>query len=235
VTATKTFAEGGCLLTFTLQSFVIKVPLLKRLLSYVHPVRLREGAGEFNPRLEMLLYRGRLQLATKEALYSDGNRYSPALITVEALKDFLPAVTNVLVLGSGLGSLVLVMKDTGYTPKFTLVERDKVVLRWAMESLDDLQADILPVCADAQEYMQKNELKYDLIFIDIFDSMVVPEFVTTPAFLQQCHDSLSSYGRLAFNYIVHSNEDWTRLQNTFGTLFPGYKTVERGVNRVFIS
>jgi spermidine synthase len=183
----------------------------------------------------MLLYRGRLQLATHEALYSDGNRYSPALITVEALEDFLPAVKSVLVLGSGLGSLVLVLKDAGYTPTFTLVERDKVVLRWALEALEEQYADILPVCADAQEYMQKNEAKYDLIFIDIFDSMVVPEFVTTAAFLQQCRDSLCSYGRLAFNYIVHNDEEWTKLKQTFRAVFPGYKIVERGVNRVLIS
>ena len=159
----------------------------------------------------------------------------PALTIANHLKDFLPAVKNVLVLGSGLGSLVLVMTEAGYKPHFILVEKDEVVLRWALEFLDDLNANIEPVCADAQEYIQRNSPKSDLIFVDIFDSLIVPGFVQTPSFLAGCRDLLSPHGRLVLNYIVNDAKDWSDLQRTFGEIFPGYTVVERGVNRILIS
>lgn len=159
----------------------------------------------------------------------------PALTIVSQLKDFLPVVKNVLVLGSGLGSLVRVMTEAGYKPQFTLVERDEVVLRWALEFLEDQQASIEAVCADAQDYVQKNSSKFDLVFVDIFDSLVVPGFVQTPSFLADCRKSLSPHGRLVLNYIVNDEKLWAALQETFGKIFPGYKVIERGVNRILIS
>ena len=101
-----------------------------------------------NPLLELLLYQGRLQLATADALYSDGNNYRPVIAMINHLKAHMPEIKTVLALGTGLGSLPQIMKRRGYQPHFTLVEYDKVVLQWAMELLGD--KNITPVCADAK-------------------------------------------------------------------------------------
>jgi spermidine synthase len=53
------------------------------------------------------------------------------------LREFLPAAKSVLVLGSGLGRIVHVMRTRGYDPRFTLVEKDKTVLGWALEILGE--------------------------------------------------------------------------------------------------
>jgi len=200
----------------------------------VYPVLLRRGVGAVNADLEILLYRNRLQLATADALYSDGDRYLPALAIVKNLKTFLPAVKNVLVLGAGLGSMVRVIRQNGFSPDFTLVENDKVVLKWAMEFLPDTDR-IAPVCIDARVFLEKNTAKYDLIFIDIFNSRVVPDFVTTILFLSWCRDSLSTSGRVSFNYMINDKHDWEDVQHVFGTVFPGYHTLDLGINKVLIS
>ncbi len=196
---------------------------------------MRRGSGDTNPYLELTMYCNRLQLGTRDALYSDGDAYTPAVTAVNHLKEFLPSVKDVLVLGSGLGSMVQVMDSRGYMPRFTLVEKDKVVLQWAMELLPEkYKHNIKPVCDDAQLYMARNTAQADLIFIDIFDSRVVPDFVFTNGFLELCRGSLLPGGRVAFNYIVNDEQQWEGVRNTFSVVFADNKVVKSGVNRILI-
>ena len=182
------------------------------------------------------MYRNQFQLTTPDALYSDGDRYMPALAVTKDLGSFLPSIKNVLVLGTGLGSMVRVMKKKGYEPRYTLVEKDKVVLQWALELADtEVAGKIDPVCDDAGDFMQRNTKKYDLVFIDVFNGRVVPEFVSTPDFLKQCRDSLAQGGYLAFNYIVNDVQEWEQLQNIFAGIFPGYHVFSKSINRILIS
>jgi spermidine synthase len=185
-----------------------------------------------NPLLELLLYQGRLQLATADALYSDGNNYRPVTATLNHLKSNLPDIKTVLALGTGLGSLPQIIKRRGYKPHFTLVEYDKVVLQWAMELLGD--KNITPVCADAKLFMNRNKEHYDLVFIDIFNSRVVPDFVTTSSFFSQCQESLNPGGHVAFNYMIDDPLEWMRVQEVFSSVFPVNTIIDLGINRVFV-
>lgn len=182
------------------------------------------------------MYRNQLQLETTDALYSDGKRYEPALAIARYLKRDLAAVKSVLVLGSGLGSIVRVLHDKGHTPRFTLVEYDKIILRWAIEFMDTgLQANLEPVCKDAALFMGSNVRRYDLIFIDIFNGRVVPDFVTTPHFLQLCKSALNPGGRLAFNFMINDNKKWENARAVFLDVFPDNHILELGINRVLIA
>lgn len=144
-------------------------------------------------------------------------------------------INSVLVLGTGLGSLVQIMRRRGYNPHFTLVENDKVVLQWAMELLGKKKADkITPVCMDAKVFMKRNTGKFDLIFIDIFNSRVVPGFVTTTFFLTQCRESLTPGGHVAFNYMIDDPVEWLDTQQVFGEVFPEHTVINLGINRVFV-
>lgn len=196
---------------------------------------LRRSEGTINTSLEIYLYRNRLQLTTPDACYSDGDHYTPAVSAVKYLKPFLPSVNNVLALGTGLGSIVHVLARYGFHPAFTLVENDKTVLSWAMELMEGNSTKLEPVCADAMVFMEKNKARYDLVFIDIFMGRVVPVFVTTPAFLRYCRNSLAPGGRLVFNYIVNDSEEWESVLQTFEGIFPGYHMINSGINRILIS
>ena len=218
-------------------NFDIKtVPLYKRFISYFWPVWLQHEKSVINLQLEILLYRGRFQLATGDALYSDGVYYTPALTVVKRLKHFLPKVNNMLICGAGLGSMIQIISKKKYKPTFTLVELDKVVLRLAMEYLTAVtNANVIPVCEDAQTYIAVNTRKYDFIFIDIFDSRTVPDFVTDRAFLAKCRESLTPGGRLALNYIVNDDAKWAATQKTFAGIFPRHEIIENDINRIFIA
>ncbi len=202
----------------------------------MRPVWLKHEQSVINLHLEVLLYRGRFQLATGDALYSDGIYYTPALSVVKHLKQHLPKVSNMLIMGAGLGSMVQIMCRKGYNPKFTVVEIDKVVLRLAMEFLSKAtNAEIDPVCADALDFMSANKQQFDLIFVDIFDSRTVPDFATSPVFLMQCKNSLSTGGRLAFNYIVNDEAKWAATKKCFKVIFPKHLIFESGINRILIA
>ncbi len=213
-----------------------KIPFHKRALSYLKPVWLKNEVGYTNPHLELLLYKDRIQLATEDALYSDGEYYTPALSILDYLQPFLPQVKDMLILGVGLGSTVQIMEKRGYEPLFTLVELDKVVLKLALEFLASTTATKLnPYCEDAQVFMQGNQKKFDLIFIDIFDSREVPAFATSTDFLLKCKESLNPGGRLALNYIINDMMKWNETQIAFATVFPGYHLISSSINRIFIT
>ena len=88
---------------------------------------------------------------------------------------------------------------------------------------------------DANAFIEQNNVKYELIFIDIFSGRVVPGFVTTAVFLQQCRDSLAPGGHLAFNYIINDDRHWESVQNICSLIFPGYTAISMGINRIIIS
>jgi spermidine synthase len=209
------------------------VPLYKRFLSYVYPVMVNKLEGALSVRL--FLFRDQFQLATHDAIYSDGDRYSPAIAIANNLKIFLPTMKNVLMLGSGLGSMVQILHNRGFHPLFTLVEKDRVVLQLSMEIFGVKEfIGIAPVWNDALTFMEQNLEKFDFIFVDIFDSRVVPAFVTTEEFLNLCQKNLKPGGHLAVNYMINYKPDWKIVKQLFTDIFVNHKELNLGRNRIFI-
>ena len=158
------------------------------------------------------------------------------MAVINALKPVMPGIQKVLVLGTGLGSIVDIMHAQKFYPKFTLVEIDKVILSWAIELMPpQYLRDIVPVCDDARAFLSRNTEQYDLIFIDIFFGRVVPDFVTNKAFLEQCKKHLSNRGHVAFNYIVNNENEWTGVYQTFSSVFSDCQVIKQDINRILIS
>jgi hypothetical protein len=221
---------------FTRGRLIIQIPFHLKILSYLQPVLLKRSESPVGGFLDLILYHNRFQLLAADAFYSDGDRYFPAVAMEKHLRDFLPAAKSVLVLGAGLGSIVQVMRARGYAQHYTLVERDKTVLGWALDILGDGNEQMLnPVCQDAESFMAENQHKYDLVFVDIFNGRTVPDFVTAPLFLRRCRDSLSPGGRLALNYIEVHKCKWEKAQKVIANVFPGCRLVSRNDNRILIS
>lgn len=215
---------------------MVSVPTYKRILSYLWPVRLRKSSGTENPVLELFLFRNQYQLATMDALYSDGDRYKPIVAACDYLKHELHEIKSVLVLGTGIASAVRIIERYKGRPKYTLVEHDKTVLEWALELLPSgLHDRVQPVHADAGSYMQKSSKKYKLIVTDIFNGRVVPDFVTETTFLEQCKAGLDDGGIWVLNYIVHKNTDWKKIHRRLGGVFPDNRVINIGINRIVIA
>jgi predicted membrane-bound spermidine synthase len=214
-----------------------QVPLYKRILSYIIPVRIREGSSEENPSLELFLFRGGYQLATPDAVYSDGKRYRPLVAAFKEIEDELPRVKRVLLLGTGLGSAVQILESKGYYPDFVLVEKDSTILHWAEELLNSKETKqvIRTVCIDAAIFMQVNQEQFDLIVVDVFNGRVVPEFVTQEIFLKNCRRSMSPGGSFILNYIISDEQEWNHVLSRFRSVFSSYDMVAFGINRIIIA
>lgn len=201
----------------------------------MYPVWLRRGSSHFNPNLELILYQGRVQLATHDALYSDGMRYLPAKALVKYLKPGIGKIKNVLVLGTGLGSIVELLDRAGAEATYTLVEIDNLVLDWARERLEELHIEhINPVCMDAERFAQRNDQHFDLVFIDIFKDRRVPGFARSAAFLEWCRDRVQPGGYVGFNYMVDDPVEWIDILELFKRVFEQHKLLDLGVNKVFV-
>lgn len=197
---------------------------------------IRHAESTANPVIEIYLYRGRWQLATTDALYSDGNKYRPLLVAFKDMKQVLATVKQTLILGAGLGSAVSILNNMGFYPVITLVDIDTVVLQWALEFSDkNSPAKINPVSADAFEFVKNDKSSYDLLVIDIFLGRQVPEFVSSIEFLDLSKNRLRSGGALVLNYIINAEDEWRLMEKNFKQVFPYSKLINLGVNRVFIA
>lgn len=217
----------------------IRIHFFQRVWSYLEPVTLGESTSPMSGHLELLLVRNQLLLLTDGALYSEGKSYRPAVTLANHLGDDLRHLKTVLVLGVGIGSIVRVLRERGCFPRYTLVEKDKTVLTWAMETLVDegrpCPDQLDPECLDAEAFMAENDCAFDLVFVDIFKGRTVPHFVTTPPFLRRCRDSLAPSGRLVFNYLADDEQKWKKLEQRLLEIFPGAQVVASRDNRILIS
>lgn len=192
--------------------------------------------GSVNPSILLYLYRDQFQLVNSDVYYSDGTRYKPAIEVINHLKPVMPGINKVLVLGTGLGSIVNIVHGAKFFPKFTLVEIDKVILSWAIELMPpERLKDIVPVCDDAKAFLERDTEQYDLIFIDIFFGRLVPDFVSNAAFMELCRKHLSEKGHIAFNYIVNNESEWNVVYQTFSGIFKNCKVIKEDINRILIS
>ncbi len=212
------------------------IPVHKKILSYLFPVLIRRAVSDINPLIEIYFYRGQWQLATADALYSDGDRYRPLVAAYNVMKQVLPKLKDVLVLGAGLGSAVSIMRRMGFHPSFTLVDYDKTVLQWALEFSERVVGqNIIPVCADASEFVNSNEETYDMLIVDVFLGRVVPDFVTSIDFLEACKKKLKPGGYIILNYIINEPLGWGDMKNNFEKIFHEPKVIKLDINRILIA
>lgn len=201
---------------------------------YLLPVKIWKGSSAHNPVLELFYYRGQYQLATEDAIYSDGSRYRPVKIGFRAILNTLPEVRSVLVLGAGLGSAVAVLEKMGYRPDVTLVDIDEVVLGWTRKLYtDDIR--IHCVAGDAYEYISTTTTQFNVVVVDIFKGRNLPGYIDQPAFLEACRKLLTPGGSVIVNYMIPSQETWASFRDVFLTVFPNTRIFPLGINRILVA
>lgn len=215
-----------------------KVSPVKRVLSYLIPVTIATPPGSKNKFLEFILYRNQWQLATEEALYSDGNRYQPFRIAFKNVpKARLTAVNDCLILGTGLGSIAQILWEKyKHNPKFTLVEYDEQILKWALENLAARGIRNLdPHCINAAEFVRKEQRRYDLVCVDIFNGREVPSLFTEQEFLVQTKKLLKPGGIWIMNYIINDEVELYHFLSNVKSIFSSVDIIEKEQNRILIA
>lgn len=214
----------------------MRLSFLQKIVSLFYPLKIKKSSGKENPVLELFYYQGQWQLATQDAIYSDGNRYRPITLAFDKLSQQLPAVKNVLMLGAGLGSVLNILDKRKLHPFVTLVEIDAQIIAWAKELLPQHWTKQTQfICGDAALLMKHNTTAFDMVIVDIFNSRTVPDFVVEEAFLNYCKNAVNENGVFILNYIIHEKKHWeTALQN-IKSQFPNVSVYELGVNRIVIA
>ncbi|WP_445713819.1 spermidine synthase [Flavobacterium sp.] len=187
--------------------------MVKRLLSFLLPIKIHEKKSKYNKNLEITWNNGYLVLDSENTNYSFGSlqrvlKKGLKYIGYERIKKF----KSILVLGVAGGSVIETLKkEIKFEGKITGVEIDATVVDLAnkyfgLNKYDNVEI----VIDDAFEYVLKTKEKYDLIVIDIFQDTVMPNFLFEDFFINRINFLLNINGFILFNTMVLEFNDRRR-------------------------
>ncbi|WP_422106797.1 spermidine synthase [Winogradskyella sp.] len=173
----------------------------KKLLSYILPIT-KTIASTYSGPLEITWHNGKKHLNSKHANYSYGSLQKILKSGIEQVT--LQKVNSILVLGMGGGSVIATLRDDfKYTKSITAVEIDPVIIDIADKEFGISEDDQLQIlCMDAFEFVKSHKAQFDLIIIDLFIDLSVPEQFLSETFWNHVLCLKSSKGDILFNAAV---------------------------------
>ena len=199
--------------------------MFKKLFSYIIPLNIFKQKSTISQTLEVIWTDGELVLDSKNTNYSYG---SLQRILRKGLKfigfERIQKLDQILVLGVAGGSVIKTLVDEiHFEGKITGVEIDKAIIKIANEyfHLDQIQ-NLEIIIDDAFEFVLKTKVKYDLIIIDVFQDVRMPNFLFEKFFIDRICYLLKSKGFILFNTMV-INEKQKQLNLDFFNAFDGSK------------
>ncbi|WP_374402245.1 spermidine synthase [Flavobacterium sp.] len=197
--------------------------MIKRLLSFLLPVKIHQKKSVYSKNLEVTWNNGYLVLDSENTNYSFGSlqrvlKKGLKYIGYERIQNF----NSILVLGVAGGSVIETLKkEIKFEGKITGVEIDADVIELATKyfGLGNYN-NVSIVNDDAFEFVLKTKEKYDLIIIDIFQDTTMPNFLFEDFFINRINFLLNVNGFILFNTMVLGYQDRRRnvdYKNKFDT------------------
>ena len=179
--------------------------MIKRLLSFLLPVKIHQKKSVYSKNLEVTWNNGHLVLDSENTNYSFGSlqrvlKKGLKYIGYERIQNF----NSILVLGVAGGSVIETLKkEVKFEGKITGVEIDADVIELATKyfGLGNYK-NVSIVIDDAFEFVLKTKEKYDLIIIDIFQDTTMPNFLFEDFFINRINFLLNVNGFILFNTMV---------------------------------
>ena len=187
--------------------------MIKRLLSFLLPVKIHQKKSVYSKNLEVTWNNGYLVLDSENTNYSFGSlqrvlKKGLKYIGYERIQNF----NSILVLGVAGGSVIETLKkEVKFEGKITGVEIDADVIELATKyfGLGNYK-NVSIVNDDAFEFVLKTKEKYDLIIIDIFQDTTMPNFLFEDFFINRINFLLNVNGFILFNTMVLGYQDRRR-------------------------
>jgi len=189
--------------------------MLKRLLSYFYPIKIYSQKSSLSQSLEVTWANGDLVIDSLNTNYSYG---SLQRILKLGLKNIgfakIKKMDHILILGVAGGSVVkTLVDDIDFKGKITGVEIDSEIVEIAnqffkLNEIPQLQI----IIDDAFEFVLKTTEKYDLIVIDIFQDIKMPNFLFESYFIDRICFLLKSKGVVLFNTMLLNQTENIRNQ-----------------------
>lgn len=195
--------------------------MVKRILSYLLPIKIYQRKSSVSKKLEVTWNKGQLVLDSENTNYSYGSlerilRKGLLYIGFDRIKKF----ENILVLGVAGGSVIKTLtQEVKFKGKITGVEIDETAVEIAKKFFElDQIPNLNLVVDDAFEFVLKTKEKYDLIIIDVFQDTKMPNFLFEDFFINRINFLLQVNGFILFNTMVLSFTDKKR-NATYKTKF----------------
>lgn len=187
--------------------------MIKRLLSFLLPVKIHQKKSVYSKNLEVTWNNGYLVLDSENTNYSFGSlqrvlKKGLKYIGYERIQNF----NSILVLGVAGGSVIETLKkEIKFEGKITGVEIDADVIELAKKYFGlGSYNNVSIVNDDAFEFVLKTKEKYDLIIIDIFQDTTMPNFLFEDFFINRINFLLNINGFILFNTMVLGYQDRRR-------------------------
>ncbi|MEG1021800.1 MAG: fused MFS/spermidine synthase, partial [Myroides sp.] len=168
----------------------------------------RTYQSTYNGVLEINWLNGKKILDTKNTNYSYGNL---GKVLQKGLKsvttDFRSEETSILILGLGGGDVVKQLRNNFKShATITAVEIDPVVIEIALKEFDIIPNSKLEIVNnDANVFLKYSKERYNLIIVDLFNDVTIPDFVFQPEFIKSVYNVLDLNGSIIFNTFILSD------------------------------
>lgn len=179
--------------------------MIQKLFSYIIPIKIFKKKSERSKIIEVTWANGELVLDSENTNYSYGSlqrilRYGLRNIGY----DKVLKMDHILLLGVAGGSVIKTLVDEiEYKGKITGVEIDSEMIQIANQYFDlDKIKQLEIVIDDAFEFVLKTKSKYDLIIIDIFEDIKMPNFLFESFFSERICFLLKNHGFVLFNTMI---------------------------------
>lgn len=179
--------------------------MIKRLLSYLVPIKVYETPSNTSTNLEVTWNNGKLVLDSKHTNYSHGSlekvlKKGMQHIGYSTLKN----IKTTLLLGVAGGSAINLLRNE-IQNKGTIIGVDidpKVIdIATTYFNLGEYQ-NFEMVVQDAQIYIAQNEQKFDFILVDIFEDNVMPNFLFESKFIENVKRAMAKECYILFNFML---------------------------------
>lgn len=126
-------------------------------------------------------------------------------------------IKNVLILGFGSGSVASILQDEyGKDLEMTGVEKDEAVIDLAKKYFSiEKYKNLTLHCEDGYDFVQRCNRKFDLIVMDVFIDLNVPEKFSKENFISALGKLLSENGILFYNVVIHNEKVRTKSSDLF--------------------
>lgn len=197
--------------------------MIQKLFSYIVPIKIFKKKSQRSKIIEVTWANGELVLDSENTNYSYGSlqrilRYGLRNIGYDAILK----MDHILLLGVAGGSVVKTLVDEiQYKGKITGVEIDPEMIKIANEyfNLNEIKQ-LEVVIDDAFEFVLKTKNKYNLIIIDIFEDIKMPNFLFERFFSERICSLLQNHGFVLFNTMILDEAHNVRNQKYISEIDP---------------
>jgi spermidine synthase len=174
--------------------------MMKKILSYILPIRFKNYQSTYNGPLELNIVNGKLLLDTLSSNYSYGSLQRILRLGLKTT-GVENSVKNILLLGLGAGSVIQTIREEFHSnATIEAVEIDPEIIEIALKDFKiNRLKNVNIINADAFEYLMSSQTSYDLIIVDLFIIDTIPREFTSPEFITNLKNHLTNKGKIIYN------------------------------------